>query len=401
MSPADSLAGFVYGEHLDGASQRSLGFRLLAPKEPAPWSAEVESLARMLQAGPYPEYWPSADLFCSVLLATGQRLVAVARFGLEDHTPSRRRGGLELIGVVCPASLDPVSALKICAWLRQRKSSATDIHQLIVGHTLTDVLAGAPPVGEDPAPALPVRAWRAGVLLFAASSPQAPDRALGLLTQAPAGWQWLALCPPSFPLDEYARRGPLVAWTAEPIEVAVKLPLSAPTSAHAPATGRRLVAVLGGLLLVLLAANFWALWTLPSRIDIPRPDVGVHKEKDPGTAVQPPVRVDAKEGRENLALALYVLLEQEGATELTQAQPALVDRYKRLAGRDEKVRVSDPKGQAALGLISLLAGRSAKRVAQTIDEEFRDKKGYDPEFIRLICQRVSERLAAEASKGVP
>ena len=105
MTPA-GLDGFAYGEHLDGPAKRSLGFRLLAPAEPRPWSAEVETLARRLQAAPFPHHWPATDLFCSVLLADGRRLVAVARYGIDDQTPGRRQGGLELVGVVGPDSLE-------------------------------------------------------------------------------------------------------------------------------------------------------------------------------------------------------------------------------------------------------------------------------------------------------
>ena len=77
--------GFIYGEERDGA--RSLGFKLLAPKA-ASWSAEVESVSRKLQACPYPETWRRAELFCSLLLQNGQRLVGVARYGLRDHSPT-------------------------------------------------------------------------------------------------------------------------------------------------------------------------------------------------------------------------------------------------------------------------------------------------------------------------
>src|SRR5918912_744593 len=111
MAPAGAeLHGFAYGEHLDALSERSLGFRLLAPAEPLPWCAEVEALARHLQNAPYPDHWPPTELFCSVVLATGQRLIAVARYGLADHTASQRRGGLELVGVVGPAALDVTQA---------------------------------------------------------------------------------------------------------------------------------------------------------------------------------------------------------------------------------------------------------------------------------------------------
>ena len=51
MSANDAvLHCFAYGEHLDGLAQRSLGYRLLAPTRPEPWCAEVEALARRLQA---------------------------------------------------------------------------------------------------------------------------------------------------------------------------------------------------------------------------------------------------------------------------------------------------------------------------------------------------------------
>src|SRR5262245_37007204 len=101
-SAMGELVGFAYGEDLEGVPPRSLGYRLLAPVPAAPWCPEVEALARRLQAAPYSDHWPPTDLFCSVLLADGRRLVAVARYGLADHTPSQRRGGLELIGVLAP-----------------------------------------------------------------------------------------------------------------------------------------------------------------------------------------------------------------------------------------------------------------------------------------------------------
>src|SRR5438132_13980959 len=88
------LIGFAYGEEVEGAGGapgRSLGFRLLAPAGPQRWGAEVEALARRLQAAPYPDHWPATDLFCSVLLSEGQPLLALARYGLADHPPSHRR----------------------------------------------------------------------------------------------------------------------------------------------------------------------------------------------------------------------------------------------------------------------------------------------------------------------
>src|SRR3954468_8655303 len=115
-SPAD-LVGFAYGEQLEGTPPRSRGYRLLASPPDPQWQQEVEILARQLQSAPYPDHWPETDLFCSVLLAHGCRVVARARYGLADHTPDRRRGGLELVGVIGPADLDVSSALALDAWL--------------------------------------------------------------------------------------------------------------------------------------------------------------------------------------------------------------------------------------------------------------------------------------------
>ena len=89
-----SLKAFAYGEELDAFGQRSLGYRLLAPAGAETWGHEVEALARRLQAAPYPDHWPASNLFCSILLADGRRVVAVARYGLVDRTPEQRRGAV-------------------------------------------------------------------------------------------------------------------------------------------------------------------------------------------------------------------------------------------------------------------------------------------------------------------
>src|SRR5205085_1810932 len=60
LMAADAVAlhGFAYGEVLEGPNRRSLGYRLLAPAGPVAWGPEVESLARRLQAAPYPDSSP-------------------------------------------------------------------------------------------------------------------------------------------------------------------------------------------------------------------------------------------------------------------------------------------------------------------------------------------------------
>ena len=42
--PTGDLAGFAYGEDLEGVSLRSLGYRLLAPLRGEAWCDEVEAL---------------------------------------------------------------------------------------------------------------------------------------------------------------------------------------------------------------------------------------------------------------------------------------------------------------------------------------------------------------------
>src|SRR5262245_59303865 len=194
----------AYGEDLESGSQRSLGFRLLTPASPSPWCAEVEALAHQLQAAPYPDHWPAAELFCSMLLADGRRLVAVARYGLADHTPNPRRGGLELVGVVGPAALGVGEARRLYRWVRQRRAATDDLRTLGGAVALADVLAAVPeepPPPVDPTPVLPVRLWENGALLFAATTPSDPDLRLGLLEQGAGGnWQWLPLVGPDFRL---------------------------------------------------------------------------------------------------------------------------------------------------------------------------------------------------------
>src|SRR5205807_993934 len=110
---------------------------------------------------------------------------------------------------------------------------------------------------SDPVPVLPIRPWQEGALLFAATAPSDPDHRLGLLEQGAGGvWQWLPFVGADFPLQFYAQRGPLVAWTPHLAGVAVKLD-------HKPALGpvpsRRRQVFLNSLvlltLLFLLGAN--------------------------------------------------------------------------------------------------------------------------------------------------
>jgi hypothetical protein len=211
-----TLQAFAYGEELDTFGQRSLGYRLLAPAGTEPWGCEVEALARRLQAAPYPDQWPSANLFCSILLADGRRVVAVAHYGLVDCTPEQRRGGLELIGVVASGEVSIPATLAVYRWLQIRRDETDDLHVLGGQFPLREIVSAMPPMAATaiPAPVLPIRVWQCGAILLGATSASDPDRQLGLLERSPqASWQWLPLVGADFPLQHQARLGPLVAWT--------------------------------------------------------------------------------------------------------------------------------------------------------------------------------------------
>jgi hypothetical protein len=210
------LHGFAYGEELDAFGQRSLGYHLLAPAGGTTWGHGVETLARRLQAAPYPDTWPPVDLFCSILLSERQRLIAVARYGVTDHSRDQRRGGLELTGVVTKDWLEIPTILSIDRWLRTRRASTDDLRSLGGEFRLAEVLVREAPSSQMARglPDLPARLWQDGAILFGATFPGDPDHHLDLLDLSRnASWQWLPLVGTDFPLQHYARLGPLVAWT--------------------------------------------------------------------------------------------------------------------------------------------------------------------------------------------
>lgn len=261
MSSASvTLHGFAYGEARDSVSGRCLGFQLLAPSAPTPWTAEVESLARRLQSAPYPDHWGPSELFCSVLLGDGQRLIALARYGLTDHTPTPRRGGVELVGVVGPEHVEPETALAVYEWLRRKRSDTEELRDFGGEFDCAQVLSNItlPPQPSEPVPVLPVRLGPEGVLLFAATAPTEPDHHLGLLQRhAAPGWQWLPLVGVDFPLQTYTRRGPLIAWTPHLTGVALQLDRKQPETGAVPtaATTRQNLWILALLVLVVVLTS--------------------------------------------------------------------------------------------------------------------------------------------------
>jgi hypothetical protein len=407
--PTGELAGFAYGEDLEGVSLRSLGYRLLAPLRAEPWCAEVEALARRLQAAPYSDHWPPTDLFCSVLLSDGQRVVALARYGLADHTPSQRRGGLELIGVVAPANLDVRSALAIYHWLAQRREAVDDLHQLGGRFSLAEILATvtAPPPDTDPLPVLPVRLWQEGALLFAASTPSEPDHRLRLLEQAAGtSWQWLPLVGADFPLHTYAQRGPLIAWTPHLAGVALKLDRKSaetPVARTSPTRrGSQIVAVGFPLLMAgLLLANLWstlALHRTLSALPTPSPTVIEHTSASPPPTK--PTTTNADGGHDRFLAALHeLLIEQKANREWQTDKARLLARYERLARTHKDLRVPDgnERDRMTIAAISVLAERSTDRIEDEVRKAL-SNKGFSDRLIQAACEHVREQFAANPSR---
>jgi hypothetical protein len=413
MSQAqDCLAGFAYGEDVDGVSLRSLGYRLLAPRRAESWCDEVEALARRLQAAPYPDHWPPTDLFCSVLLADGRRLVALARYGLADHTPSQRRGGLELIGVIAPGNLDVGSALSIYRWLGQRRAAVDDLHQLGGPFSLAEIVAAQ--TGEtlvlpssDPIPVLPVRLWQEGALLFAASTPSDPDHRLRLLEQAAgSSWQWLPLVGPDFPLHTYAQRGPVIAWTPHLAGVALKLDRkSAETPAlQPPRSGRGMRLAATGLLLLLLGlltANLWSTLTL-HRALTETPAVAPAKSDNPATLSRQskPSTAPEEAARDRFVAALHeLLIEQGGSREWETEKSRLLARYERLVRMHKDLHVRDDRerDKLTIAVLSVLADRSAEHIEEEVRKAL-SNKGFSDRVIQAACAHVREQFVAEIEK---
>jgi hypothetical protein len=397
------LAGFAYGEDLDGVSRRSLGYRLLAPSRPEPWCEEVEALARRLQAAPYSDHWPPTNLFCSVLLADGRRVVALARYGLADQTPSQRRGGLEFIGVVAPANLDVAAALSIYHWLEQRRQSVDDLHQLGGRFSLAEICTSTPPPlpHTDPLPVLPVRLWQEGALLFAASTPAEPDHRLRLLEQAVgASWQWLPLVGVDFPLQTYAQRGPLIAWTPHLAGVAIKFDSkSSETPAVRPARdggqSRRLFAVPLALIIIgLLAANLWSTLALQRSLSTQPPPRD--KEAISLTPNKPGTPNDDA-GRDRFVAALHDFLLERGDRRSWEADKSrLLARYEQMIRAHKDLRVRDDRESDRLTVA--LVGTLAERSPQRIEEEVRkalSNKGFSDRLIQAACEHVREQFEAE------
>jgi hypothetical protein len=270
LAPEMALPVLAYGEEIQPGTGRSMGYRLLVPTEPDPIADEVQALARRLQAAPYSDHWPATELFCSILLGDGRRLVALVRYGLLDHTSTRRRGGLELLGVLTPAALAASQAVQLYRGLKAKRGGVDTMPGFPPALLVHDLQAAAPaPPALEPLPILPVRLWQSGPMLFVASSPSDPDHYLRLLDQATSSqWQWLPLVGPDFPFSTYARRGPLLAWTPHLPGVAIQLDTEPSSPSELPSWRSWLPFVqlgLLGLIALLLLVNLLLTWHLAAR----------------------------------------------------------------------------------------------------------------------------------------
>ncbi len=400
MSADAGLEAFAYGEHLEQGQGRSLGFRLLIPEVSQSWSAEVETLARRLQSAPFPDHWTTTDLFCSVLLADGQRLVALARYGLEDHTPGKRRGGLELMGVVGPKTLSVTATLAIYQWLRGRCAAMDAVSHFTGKFDLVEVLAelAAPPPIGDLVPVLPIRMWQEGAPAFRSHDGSRSRSSLGAAgTQHQSSLAMAAVYRRvDFPLATYTQRGPIVAWTPHLTGVALKFDHPPALSASPHLKSQSFSWLMGFVVLLffgLLAANAWYLWRLEHRLSVAQTAPATHplagqdrpeaKRSDPS---------DPKLGdKDQLARALYQYLRMHGGFQDSRKDHYL-RTYERLVAIDESLQVAGIEGKLAIGALSSLTRRKTPAQVHALILDAGEKKGIDEKILEIIAERVSQRM---------
>jgi len=256
-------------------------------------------------------------------------------------------------------------------------------------------LSALPPVTSekhrhDPVPVLPIRIWQEGALLFAATAPSDPDHRLELLEQGADGnWQWLPLIGEDFPVQSFAQRGPVVAWTPHLAGVAVKLDRR---SEDRPATfGRRtrvLAGILAVLLVLLLAGNLWALISLGAG--------GFRFNSHAGPSIG-----SADESQERLAAALLgLILEQGDWANSEQTQKQFVAQYDRLILKHPELRLREPNGKAAIGGVSVLLHqrkRNAEQIKNMIEKALADPE-FNDKMRKSIADKVYQQLLTETKE---
>ncbi len=251
---------------------------------------------------------------------------------------------------------------------------------------------------------LPVRLWQEGALLFAASTPADPDHRLRLLEQAAGtSWQWLPLVGPDFPLQSYAQRGPLIAWTPHLAGVALKLERkSAETPAIRPAhaaRGLRMAVVFLLLsLLGLLSANLWSTLSLHHRLTTPAPASHIGAVPSASPKSKAPMPADDA-SRDRFVAALHKMLIEQGGNRSWDADKSrLLARYERLIRTHGDLRLRDDniEGQLTVAAISVLSERSGERIEDDVRKAL-SNKGFSDRLIKAACEHVHEQFAAEKS----
>ena len=178
-----------------------------------------------------------------------------------------------------------------------------------------------------PSPCCRFVCGRRGRCLFAASTPSDPDHRLRLLEQAAGtSWQWLPLVGPDFPLQTYAQRGPLIAWTPHLTGVALKLDhKSAETPIVRPVrSGRGPRLVIAGLLLLLfglLAANAVVPLTLHNGDGGERVVVADGTRTSFVFSISKEISdADAESGRDRFVAALHEIIMEQGGNREWEAE---------------------------------------------------------------------------------
>jgi hypothetical protein len=297
------------------------------------------------------------------------------------------------------------AALRLYQWLQQRRAATEDLYQLGGVFQLETILqtgSALPPTG-DPVPVLPVRLWQEGALLFAASAPSEPDHHLRLLEQAAGtSWQWLPLVGPDFPLQSYAQRGPLVAWTPHLAGVAIKLDRKTTELAGTvPVRRSRYRSILAVglviLLLGLLAGNLWSTVILHQRLTSVTVPVHASSSALPERTAPAPPASTPDDSRDRFAVALADLLaERAGRSEWAGREGEMVMRYEQLVRghKDLQLAESNTRGKVAVAAVSVLAERSADRVEGLVRRALANK-GFSDKLIQAACEHVREQILTE------
>jgi hypothetical protein len=106
---------------------------------------------------------------------------------------------------------------------------------------------------------------------------------------------------------------------------------------------------------------------------------------------------EGEDGRDRFARALYQLLAEKGGdVEFKDDRAAMLARYADLARqhRDLALSAENERGKLAVAAASVLAGRSADRVEDSVRRALTGK-GYSDRLIQAACEQVREQLGGE------